>query len=273
MLATSFQARSNNGMSFLHNSYVSNAVAYANSFAGGMVKVVAAVVLDEGQKYDVLGNPEDKTKGKHAKSFSVNIAPISGLDIAVAYIDVSKFSDLGILGLGLPSGISVDTDANATKVGVKYAMGPFSVAYQHEMLNKGLTAPSIPVYGIFGIIQSDKGSVDYVTGTFKVNDANAINLAYGKTSKEVGALGTSDGSIGNKGDLLVVNTDKDPTYMAVDFNHSFSKNTSVFVGYRVSDAGTAMAATIDMTTGAVTGLNLAVPTKETAIGAGLRVNF
>jgi len=267
MLATSFQARGNGGMSILHNSYASNALAYANSFAGGMVSVVAALVLDESKS----ATSTDKTTGKHAKSFSVNVKPISGLDIALAYIDVTKFGDLSTLGLGLPA-VSSDKDANATKIGVKYSMGPFTVAYQHEMINKGLTATG------------EKGNVDYLTGSFKFDDANTINVAVGKSSKKIGALADAGkvdftgatpvaGGPADAG-LALTTSDKDTKYMAIDFNHAFSKNTSVFVGYRVTDAGDATVTTVDLADATVSPIvKTNVATKESAIGAGLRVNF
>lgn len=252
LLMTSFQARSNYGMSGLHDGYASNAVAYANSFAGGMVKVVAALVLDEtGPKQDALGNDEDKTVGKHGKSISVNVAPISGLDIAVAWIDLTNFGNTAIDVPAYPS--NSESDVSATKIGAKYTMGAFTVAGQYEMLNKGMT------------VTNEKTSVAYLAGTFKINDANSISLAVGKTGKDAIATTNAAGTLG------YISAD-DAKYMAVGFTHSFSKNTSVTAGYRVSDGGTQDE--YDTTTGLPTLVAAnAVETKETAVGVGLRVAF
>jgi len=238
-LATSFQARGSLGMSTLQNGYVNNAIAYANSFAGGMVKVVAALVLDENKN-----GTSDSTVGKHAKSFSVNVDPISGLDIAVAYIDLSQMSTCSttqninltnatidpitgnITGAVVTNSTTCGEsgkDRNATKIGAKYTMGAFSIAGQVEMLNKGLTG------------SGEKGNVSYLTAGFKFDDANSINVAGGITDKKV--LGGTDNG----------------TYAAVGFTHAFSKNTSAMVGYRQS--------------------KITSNDKEDAFGAGLRVNF
>jgi predicted porin len=251
LLMTSFQARGNYGMSALHNSYVSNAVAYANSFAGGMVKVVAAVVLDETQKNDDIAGGTgkvDKTVGKHAKSLSVNVAPISGLDIAVAWIDVTN---MGNADIDVPG--ESQSDVSATKIGAKYSMGAFTVAGQYEMLNKGMT------------VTNEKTSVAYLAGTFNINDANSISVAVGKTGKDAIATTNAAGTLG------YISAD-DAKYMAVGFKHAFSKNTSVTVGYRVSDGGTQDE--YNTTTGLPTLVAAnAKETKETAAGVGLRVAF
>lgn len=191
MLATSMQARGNGGMSILHNGYVGNALAYANSFGG--VKVVAALVLDEG------ADPTDatKTNGKNAVSFSVN-APVGPVEVAVAYIDASKHSEI--------AGATADNVA-ATKVGVKWVSGDITVAGQYESLDKA-----------FSVTGTDTGSIMYLTGSYKMGN-NTISAAYGKADKK-----------------LVNNTD-DGTYMMVGLNHAFSKATSATVGYRSSDFG------------------------------------
>ncbi len=208
-LMSSFQARGSYGMSGLHNGYVSNALAYANSFAGGMVKVVAALVLDEAQKNEADGvTPADKTVGEHAKSFSVNVAPVSGLDIAIAYIDAT---DMGNADVDVPGATSVDV--SATKIGVKYAASAFSVAGQVEMLSEGLTN------------SDESGNVVYLTGTFNVNEANSISVAVGQTDANVNSTQAE----------IDAGTDGAAAYMALGFKHAFSKNTSVLVGYRASD--------------------------------------
>lgn len=224
LLMTSFQARSNYGMSSFHDGYAGNAIAYANSFAGDMVKVVAALVLDETADAPAA---EDSTTGKHGKSISVNVAPISGLDVAIAWISLDKFGDL------TNTVLTENDKKNATKVGAKYAMGAFTVAGQVEMLDKGATN------------SGDKGNQVYLTGTFNVNDANSISVAVGQADKKVNSTAAQ----------MLAGTDDVARYMAVGFKHGFSKNTSATVGYRVSEN------------------KAGAGSKETALGAGLRVAF
>jgi len=223
-LSTFAQARFNGGMggglsgdatantlqNALYGSEVDNALAYAGSFGG--VKVVAALIVDEG------ASPTDtsKTNGKNGVSFSVN-APVGPVEVAVAYANLSELADF--------NGTSLATvkDLVATKVGVKWVSGDITVAGQYEMLDKGFSA------------QAEKGSVAYVTGSYKMGN-NTVSAAYGMTDKKLNTVGT----------------DKAATYLAVGLNHAMSKNTSAFVGYRSSDNGTI---------------------KENAVGAGLRVKF
>lgn len=191
MLATSLQARGNAGMSTLHNGYVGNALAYANNFGG--VKVVAALVLDEGAKDNDPNATE--TNGKHATSFSVN-APVGPVEVAVAYINASKHSEI----------VSAATDnVAATKVGVKWVSGDITVAGQYEMLDKAFSATG-----------NDTGSIMYVTGSYKMGN-NTISAAYGKADKKV------------------VDNVNDATYMMVGLTHAMSKTTSGWVGYRSSE--------------------------------------
>jgi predicted porin len=148
-LATFAQARGSYGMSGLHNSYFSNAVAYANQF--GPAKFVAAVVLDEG------ADPDDgsKTAANHALSASLNV-PVGPVEIAVAYIDASEHVDGGY-----------GEDASAAKVGVKFASGAITVAGQYETLDEGL--------GDYSIM--------YLTGSYAMG-ANTFSLSVGADDKE-----------------------------------------------------------------------------------------
>jgi predicted porin len=154
MLATFAQARGNNGMSALHNSYAGNALAYANKF--GSAKVVLAAVLDE------TAATADETNGENAYSFSVNV-PVGPVEVAVAYVDMSDFA----------AGAS---DRAATKVGVKYTAGAITVAAQMEQIGKG-----------FAFTGNDGDDVMYVTGSYAMG-ANTFSAAYGQnTVKTVGA--------------------------------------------------------------------------------------
>lgn len=117
-------------------------------------------------------------------------------------------------------GVAADK-ASAVKVGLKFASGDLTVAGQVEMLDEG-----------FG-----DGNVAYLTGSYKMG-SNSISLAYGKTDSDLVA-----GS-------------EDETYLAVGLNHSFSKMTSGYVGYRATN-DVAGSDGVD----------------ETALGAGLRVKF
>lgn len=214
-LATSFQARGNGGMNTaLHNGYISNTVAYANSFMGGMVKFTGGIALDEAAST----TSADKTVGKHAKTFAVDLAPMSGLTVTLAYLDISKFGE----------GADKRT---ATKVAAKYATGPFSVAAQIEMLDKG--------FDVAGDATPDKHNVTYLTGTFKLDDANSISASYGNTDKKAYADGA-----------------KNEGYMAIGMKHAFSKTTSAMVGYRQTT-----------NVGGVDGVD------EKAAGVGMRVAF
>lgn len=113
-------------------------------------------------------------------------------------------------------------DASALKVGAKWTSGDFTVAGQVESIDKGL-----------GTTGKD-GNVMYVTGSYKMGN-NTLSAAFGQEDKDM--KGYAD----------------DATYVAVGVTHAMSKNTSAFVGYRSTDAGTG--------------------TDETALGAGLRVKF
>lgn len=207
-LSTSLQARFNGGMTAAgHGSEVDNALAYAGSF--GAVKVVAAIVLDE-----VIVTGEEKTGGKNTVAFSVN-APVGPVEVALGYINASKAGSCS-------TAITVDTTAGdtatpldttttcaeggdnkvATKLGVKWASGDFTVAGQVEMLDKGWTG--------------EKGNVMYVTGSYKMGN-NTISAAYGNHEKKL------------------FGTDKGVTYMAVGVSHAMSKNTNAYVGYRGTD--------------------------------------
>jgi len=154
-VTTFAQARGNGGMSGLHNGYVSNALAYANKF--GPAKVVLAVVLDE--QADPTAN--DSTYGNNAYSASVNV-PFGPVEVALAYIDLSKF------------GGGADK-ASATKVGVKYNAGAITVAGQYESLDTGLGT------------SNDGDDNIYLTGSYAMG-ANTFSLSYGQnTVKTVGA--------------------------------------------------------------------------------------
>jgi predicted porin len=109
-------------------------------------------------------------------------------------------------------------DASAMKVGVKWTSGDFTVAGQMESLDKGL----------------GDDDVMFVTGSYKMG-SNTVSASFGSTGKKI--YGTTD----------------DVTYIALGVDHAMSKNTSAFVGFRSSDAGT--------------------NADETAIGGGLRVKF
>ncbi|MFA5626313.1 MAG: porin [Thiohalomonadaceae bacterium] len=181
-VATFMQARDNGGMgSGLYGAEVNNAFAYAGKFGG--VKVVAAVIVDES-----INMAGDKTNGKHPYTFSVN-APIGPVELAVAHINVKH---------------PVLKDRDATKIGVKWAAGDFTLAGQVERLNKGLTD------------SGNSGNVMYLTGSYAMGN-NTISASYGSEDKDV--TGTGDRG----------------QYFAIGGNHAFSKNTSAFVGYRSTE--------------------------------------
>lgn len=156
-LSTFAQARGNGGMvGGLHGSEINNALAYAGTFGG--VKVVAAVVLDEGAE-PAPATGED-TNGEHGLSFSVN-APVGPVELALAYIDVSEHQGDGTAAYGAQA-----KDSSALKLGAKFASGDFSVAAQYEMLDKGF---------IDGV---NEASQLYLTGSFKFGN-NSVSASYG----------------------------------------------------------------------------------------------
>lgn len=126
-LGTFAQARGSYGASTLHNSYVGNAVAYANKF--GMAKVVAAVVLDETPN---VGTNAGNTTAQHAKALSVNM-PVGPVEVALGYVDLSNFN-----GSAGSAATSYGDDADAMKLGVKYTAGAITASLQHETLGDGL---------------------------------------------------------------------------------------------------------------------------------------
>ncbi len=246
---TSLQARGNGGMSDAQNGYASNALAYANKF--GPATVVVALVVDEGT------DPTDgtKLKGEHAKSISVN-APVGPVEVAVAYVDASKFSDISGLGLGSTASLLSDVTTlsqpgftvgvsdkqsvaglptlTASKVGVKWTSGPITVAGQYEMLDLDGTKPT----------------VTYLTASYAMG-ANTISLGAGTTSWDISGL-------------------DDSQYMAIGVKHAFSKTTSATLGYRSTDMGNMPSVSYD-DAGVVTGVAEAKAENVTSIG--LRVGF
>ncbi len=195
-LATSLQARGSGGMSTLQNGYASNALAYANKF--GPATVVIALVLDEGAEVPA----SDKTNAEHAKSISVN-APVGPVEVAFAYVDASKFSDLGNLGLGSAvAGVSLDT-VTATKIGVKWASGPITVAGQHEMIELGNATTA-------------KDTCTYVTASYAMG-ANTFSVGLGQYDPDATGVDSTK-------------------YTAVGVKHAFSKSTSLTAGFRSTDA-------------------------------------
>ena len=192
-VATFMQARGNGGMGgpawgALYGAETSKAVAYAGTFGG--TKVVAAVVVD-----DANDTTNDKTVGNHGMAISVNV-PVGPVEVAFAHANLSKMGRDGAAVDDDGNLLGVADKATATKVGVKYAAGDFSVAGQYEMMGEGL----------------GDGNVMFVTGSYKMG-ANTISA-----------------SIGMEDDDL-----RDSTYMAVGVSHALSPKARVFAGYRASD--------------------------------------
>ncbi len=92
----------------------------------------------------------------------------------------------------------------------------------------------------------DDGTFTYLTGSYAMG-ANTFSASYGTYAADNTAGGANPAWGGN-----------DATYMAVGMKHAFSKATSVHVAYRST--------TVDVPAGAAAA-------DESAIGAGLRVNF
>lgn len=158
-LATSAQARGNYGMSGLHNSYVSNAIAYANKF--GMASVKAAIVLDETQDPGASGN---ETYGNHGMSFSVNV-PVGPVEVALAHMDTSEM------------GGAAD-DRDATKIGVRYAAGAISVAAQMEMLGEGINGGETDHIYLNGTYTAGANTFAAAYGTQEIDDGSDTTQTY-----------------------------------------------------------------------------------------------
>lgn len=154
-LATFLQARGNEGMSGLHNSYVDNAIAYANKF--GKASFAVAVGLDESDD-----NPADgDLDGDHAVTAMIK-APVGPVELALAYIDTGGISTF-----------VVDTsDLKAVKVGAKFKSGPIGLAAQYEMIDKAGDA----FYNQM-----------YVTGGYTFGK-NTLAASYGSASPDDGTL-------------------------------------------------------------------------------------
>jgi predicted porin len=193
-LTTAAQARGSFGMNGkLHNGYVSNVLAYANKF--GPATVVAAVVLDE----TADATDTTKTYGKNALSFSVN-APVGPVEVAFAYIDASE---MGVDGTPTAQAAKNST---ATKIGVKWASGPITVAGQYEMIDKGYFSGG-----------NDGDNVIYVTGSYAMG-ANTFSAGIGQTTEK---------NTGGADDVV-------KAYTALGMKHAFSKTTSAHVAFRSS---------------------------------------
>ncbi|MEN8169770.1 MAG: porin [Pseudomonadota bacterium] len=241
-LATSAQARGNYGMSELHNGYVNNAIAYANKF--GMAKVVAAIVLDENA--DAFADPANsETTGNHAISFSVN-APVGPVELAFGYHDASDYGVDSADPLNpVLSPSAQNDDFTAMKLGVKYAAGPISVAFQHETLEVGKGVVDTTIEGDTTDITHMYLNATYTAG------ANTFAFAYGLMDEDENIKAVAPGT-----------ADPTPTYMSLGMVHGFSKKTSVHVAYVAMD--TDVSCTALVTTGCG---------DDAGIAAGLRVKF
>ena len=159
-VATFMQARGNGGMGgaaagALYGTESSNALAYANTF--GSVKVVAAVLVDEGKD----PNDATKTAGNHGMAISVNI-PVGPMEIALAHADLSEMRYVS------NNQTAFGKDTAASKVGVKYNAGDLTVAAQYEMLDKAI----------------GDGNAMFVTASYKMG-ANTISASIGQEDKEL----------------------------------------------------------------------------------------
>ena len=259
MLGTFMQARFSGGMAghggasnILYGTERDNTLAYANNFNG--IRVVAGVILDEGADRTGDGN---KTTGNHAYAFSVN-APVGPVEIAVAHANLSKYGNDEAPAPAPAQGLA--NKSTATKVGVRYSVGDFTLAGQIEMLGQGMSTGLTLDANNFPVANSRKGNVMFLTGSYKMG-ANTISASLGRTDKRL---------VGNALDY-VNNQDlgqKHQDYAAIQFSHAFSQKTNVFVGYRTTRN------VIDTVSGSQATLDLVQRhASSNAFGAGLRVRF
>lgn len=218
--ATFAQARGNGGM---QNGNLGNGSYLSNALAYankfGMAKVVLALGLDE--------NPDTNgsTTGNHAVSASV-VMPVGPVEIAVALISANDY--------GVASG-SNGKDIMQTKLGVKYTAGAITVAAQVEQSD----------------VSVSDGQFLYLTGSYAMG-ANTYSASLGsfssdKTASTTTAVGADAWGATNA------------SYMALGMKHTFSKNTSATVAYRMTSVDE-LATT-------------AVQQDESALGASLRIKF
>lgn len=193
LLATFMQARGSNGMSVLHNGYINDTIAYANTF--GAVKFVGAIGLDESNN-DADASEVD---GDHAITFSVNVPVAETLELAVAYLD---------------AGADIN-DGTALKVGLKWnASSDITVAGQYETLDVGLgdttnlyVNASMALGGGASVVAAVATQNDESTGGS--NDGTYTTLAYKKSlskkvSTHVGVVMIDEGAVGQNEDATQI---------------------------------------------------------------------
>lgn len=160
VFATTFlQARGSNGMSALHSSEVTNALAYANRF--GEVSFVGAVALDEVGSDDVI-------------TASLNMPVSDSLDLALAFLK----DEAGA------------TSATASKVAVKWTGDGRGAVLQYESLDAGLGGIDVDSATV-GVQSADESQV-FASYHVELDEDTTVAISYGMHDSD--AAVAKDGS-------------------------------------------------------------------------------
>ena len=206
IVGTDPAAGTNNGARTLgggHDSSAPNAISYKSPSMGGFTVVVATMFGAETLPQPAA--PNDK------KGTAMGLAAMydnSGIFAAVA-IDNAKFGDAGTGALGG----TVDNEDNALKLGGGFSMDAFTInAAVDTITQKTAAAPS----------SEAKNTNLYLGAKFNIGSSDAVKVAITK----IGATKRTGGAVGFAG------TAKDgATQIAAGYDHSMSKNTSVYALY------------------------------------------
>ena len=208
------------GMGMGHDARVGNSLNYMSPDMGGL-SVAAATVF----------GAETAANGK-AKGSLTSLAAMYTMDNIYATLAIQNakagdtgtgdLAENGTLFKALKATAAVGDKASATKLGFGYTMDAIALNLVYEMLNYKPAAGG-----------DAKNTNIYLAGKYNLDSSNAVKLAYttvGDTENSVGA-DTIDGA----------------TQISVGFDHSMSKNTTVYALYTQVDADNAAGTAADPT--------------------------
>ena len=182
-----------------HDSSAPNAISYKSPSMGG-VTIVAATMFGA-EKLPQPAAPNNK------KGTAIGLAAMydnAGIFAAVA-IDNTKFGNAGTGALGT----TVDNEANALKLGGGYTMDAFTVNAALDTITNKNAVPS----------SEAKNTNLYLGAKFNISSTDAVKAAFTK----LGATKTTGAGAGTAKDGA--------TQIAVGYDHSMSKATSVYALY------------------------------------------
>lgn len=180
-LATFLQARGNNGMSTLHNSYGSNVLAYANKV--GKTKFTVGVNVD-----DTDADADGENDANHGFHLGVNAAVADSIEVAFAVLTESA-----------------DPAGQAIKLGARWKGDGMSAAAQYETEDEDLGDRN-HIYANFVKSLGEGASVAIALGSSKDNSdasnhGSYVSLGYKKAidkklSWHAGVVQMTDGVVG-----------------------------------------------------------------------------